>query len=262
MAEARATHDTHTLILALAILGVARTYQGDLAAARPLVDEAVRIAEESGGRGHRSSSSGGRSWPSTRETSPRWATRETFHHAAVAIGLPGDAVQPWLAWGHVVVGDVETARRLLEPVHLEHHLFFESTRLAVQALVERASGEPERAEGAAHRALTLAHGNGHFVCEVVAVEALAGVAIDLAATTRRPGLLGSAAARGRALGFARLPLMQPAHDTDIATVIAALGAERYEDVAAEGARCPGTTPSTTSPAGGASASGPRAAGPA
>jgi predicted ATPase/DNA-binding CsgD family transcriptional regulator len=237
VAEARATHDTHTLILALAILGVARTYQGDLPAARPLVDEAVQIAEESGGAWAPFVLFG---WAVLALHEGDLATLgracETFHRAAVALGLPGDAVQPWLAWGHVVVGDVETARRLLDPVHLEHHLFFESTRLAVQALVERASGEPERAEGAAHRALTLAHGNGHFVCEVVAVETLAGVAIDLERHDQAARLLGSAAARCRMLGFARLPVMQPAHDTDIAAVIAALGAERYEDLAAEGAQ--------------------------
>src|SRR5262245_9219221 len=239
VAEARATHDTHTLMLALAILGVARTYQGDLASARPLVDEAVRIAEESGGAWtpfvHFGSAvlalHGG-------DLATLGRASESFHHAAVVLGLPADAIQPWLAWGHLLVGDVETARRLLDPVQLEHHRFFESTQLAVQALVERASGEPERAEGAAHRALTLAHGNGHFVCEVVAVGTLAGVAIDLDSHEQAARLLGSAAARCRALGFAPLSVIQPAHDTDIAAVIAALGAERYEDLAAEGAHMP------------------------
>ena len=236
LAEARTTHDTHTLILALAILGVARAFQGDLASARPLTDEAVQIAEESGGA-WTPFALFARAVLALHEGDLATLTHacETFRHAAVALGLPGDAIQPWLAWGHVVGGDVGTARRLLDPVRLGHHRFFESTRLAVQALVERASGEPERAEDAAHRALALAHSHGHFIGEVDAVETLAGVAIDLESHDQAARLLGAATARREALGYARPSAARPAHDADVAAVIAALGAERYEAVAAEGA---------------------------
>jgi predicted ATPase/DNA-binding CsgD family transcriptional regulator len=236
IAEARATHDTHTLIPALATLGLARTYQGDAASARPVADEAVRIAQESGGAWTTFALFGRAvlALHEGEETMLRWAC-ESFDHAAAAFGYPPDLIVPWLGWGLVLSGDVETARRLLEPVHLEHHRFFESTRLAVQALIERVSGEPERAEDAAHRALALAQGNGHLICEVEAVETLAGVAIDLEGHELAARLVGAATARRRALHYARPPVTQPAHDGDVAAVIDALGADRYDAFAADGA---------------------------
>ena len=236
IAEARATHDTHTLIPALATLGLARTYQGDVASARLPADEAVQIAQDSGGA-WTTFALFGRAVLALHEgdlTTLR-VSCESFQEGAVAFGHPPDIILPWLSWGHVVSGDVETARRRLEGVDLEHHRFFESTRLAVHALIERRSGDPERAEDNAHRALAVAHGNGHLLCEVEAVELLAGVAIDLESHDQAARLLGAVSARRRALGYARLPAMRPAHDADIAGVRDALGAERYEDLAAEGA---------------------------
>jgi len=235
--EARATQDTHTLILALAIVGLVRTYQGDAASARPPADEAVRIALESGGA-WTTFALFGRAVLALYDgdlATLDWAC-EAFQQAAVAFGPPAEIILPWLALGQLLAGDVEAARRLLDPLRPVQHRFFESTRLAVQATVERVCGEPERAEDAAHQALALAHGDGQLICEVESVEALAGVDVDLGAHEQAARLLGAVDARRRALGYARLPMAQPVHDADVAAVVAALGADRHDALAAEGAQ--------------------------
>jgi DNA-binding CsgD family transcriptional regulator len=72
--------------------------------------------------------------------------------------------------------------------------------------------------------------------EVDTIELLAGVAADLDSYQEAGRLLGAAAARRNAIGYARATIMQHHRRADLSAVQTALGDERTETAITEGAR--------------------------
>jgi predicted ATPase/DNA-binding CsgD family transcriptional regulator len=234
--DARATHDTSTLPLALASLALVHTFAGEFAAARAAADESVVVSEEAGSPwtpcGY-AARAGLALYEGDLETLAD--ADEGFRRAGIAMGFQPDNLTPWLAWAHASGGDAAAARALLDGMTTTSGAFLTAGHLHATAVVERADGKVGRAEDAAHGALAAARADGLRVSEVDCVDLLAGLAADLDSPEEAARLLGAGEARRRAAGYVRPAVAERAHELAVAAVVDAVGADGYEALAAEGA---------------------------
>ena len=234
--DARATHDTSTLPLALAALALAKTYAGGFDAARAAADESVQVSEEAGSPWTPCAFSARAALALYEGQLDSLASAvEGFRRAATAIGFEPDNLAPWLAWAQASGGDLTTARRVLDAMTATSAAFVTAGRLHAMAIVERACGQLARAENAAHGALAAARHEALRITEVDCVELLAALAADLDSPEEAARLLGASEARRHSAGYARPAIALRAHELAIDAVVDAVGSDRYGALAAEGA---------------------------
>jgi DNA-binding CsgD family transcriptional regulator len=160
---------------------------------------------------------------------------ESFQQVSIAMGTPPDNLVPWVASAQALSGEVTQASHTLEGMTATTADFVDAARHYARGLIARACGELGQAEDAAHRALAACRDAFVRTFEVDCVELLAGLAVDLESYEEAARLLGASSARRLRAGYAQPLLAQSAHDADVGTVVETIGADRYDELTAEGA---------------------------
>ncbi|HET9052349.1 MAG TPA: LuxR C-terminal-related transcriptional regulator [Candidatus Dormibacteraeota bacterium] len=99
----------------------------------------------------------------------------------------------------------------------------------------RERGDRQRAVGLHCEALAMHSERGHAPGIVQAIEDLAVLRIDAGTPAQAVRLLGAAQALRESRGFARWPVLDAQHVSDVAAAREALGSERFQDAWSEGA---------------------------
>jgi DNA-binding CsgD family transcriptional regulator len=234
--EARATHDTTTLPLALAALSMATLYSGDPTNSRTFADEAARVSDESGSPWAPTAFAARAMVAFCEGDLGTLATMvHSFQRASAAMGLATDDLVPWLAWGYALAGDVPKAREALDGMTAAPTTFVDAVRELAEAAIARMSGRFDLAEDHAHGALAAARRGPLHTIEVDCVELLAGLAVDLESYDEAVRLLATCRARRHVNGYARPSVLQPGVDAAEQVLVETVGIERYETLSRAGA---------------------------
>jgi predicted ATPase/class 3 adenylate cyclase/DNA-binding CsgD family transcriptional regulator len=160
---------------------------------------------------------------------------------------PQTATFPWdWAWYTALRAHVELARSragegrhcardALPQARMTNHAPSLVVALSADGACARLDGEPDRAEDRFHEALEVARRARLLpdACDVL--EALAGAVADQQRFEEAARLFGAAQALRDMTGYARFPVRQAGHVSDVAHARQALGADRFATAWAEGA---------------------------
>ena len=166
-----------------------------------------------------------------------------------------------LSLAYTLTGDTDLGRQTLASADQTTNNAHATQYLWAQAVLERAEGDLVEAEATAHRCLSICRTTKFATVEVESIEVLAGLAADLethdvaaCSAPRTHGATRPATSDHRSCALS--------HDSDVATLIDAIGAERYEQVLAEGTAMSWDEALDYVTCGAANASGRQPAGPA
>jgi DNA-binding CsgD family transcriptional regulator/tetratricopeptide (TPR) repeat protein len=233
---ARSNHDTMMLTLGLAALALAKTHRGEYEYAQTIADEAVEICLETAcvftpgallASGNLAFCEG--------DFQTMHATEKALRPVGEAANTPyAERYRSLLSLAYTLNGNTDLGRQTLANADQTTSNYHAMQYLWAQAILERAEGDLVEAEATAHRCLSICRTMKVATVEVETIEVLAGLAADVESHDVAARLLGAADARRHALGYVRPPIMRPSHDSDVATLIDAIGSERYKRVLAEG----------------------------
>ena len=163
------------------------------------------------------------------------ATDQALRPVGEAANTPyAERYRSLLSLAYTLNGNTDLGRQTLANADQTTDNYHATQYLWAQAILERAEGELVEAEATAHQCLSICRTMKIATVEVETIEVLVGLAADLESHDVAARLLGAADARRDALGYVRPPIMRPSHDSYVATLVDAIGSERYERVLAEG----------------------------
>ncbi len=141
----------------------------------------------------------------------------------------------WSALAPLACGDLATARRWADEVVSLGFGCYLPVSLTTRARVEIAQGELEQAERDAHDALSRATDSGAFLAVPDTLECLAELAARAESHREAARLFGAADAARESMGIVRLKILDPAHESWVATLRDCMGDKEFESAWVEGA---------------------------
>ncbi|HVQ99266.1 MAG TPA: LuxR C-terminal-related transcriptional regulator, partial [Mycobacterium sp.] len=234
--EAEAGHDEIWRVDSLVGLGMARAYQGDIAAARAAADAAVEATAELGGL------KAGAAYHTLALVALAAGDAATAQSATEAAwphwsGLAGAKVLPRVLSAEAALagGDLVAARRWADDIVSTTPGAFVSDPLTTRARVAIARGEPDQAERDAHGALARAAEDEAYLYIPDILECLGALTSDAGSHREATRLFGSAEALRQRMGAVRFKVYDAGYEASVAELQNALGEKDFDSAWAEGA---------------------------